>query len=731
MGLRMCIAPIGMARRAVITGLALWALLLGLAAQAQPVARAAPMPVALNTPTTLDLTPFVTGSGITGVSIVTEAQHGTVEVNGMRVTYKPIQDFFGSDSFAYKAFGIGGASLPATVGVVVTGRPDPSGNSTVLGLIDAQVQSAKRFARAQIANYQRRMESLHYFGAGVAEGEQRRDTNVWIGGSANVGNRESTGASAALSYSTDTLSVGADKRWSNRLALGMGLGFNRDRTELGADGTKAEASATSLAGYGSFHPSSNTYVDALLGIGKLDFDTDRWVSPAREFATGRRKSDQLFGSVAAGYDHRIESLLISPYGRIDFSVDRHKPFSESGAGLAALSYGEHKQTSGSLAAGVRAESQHETDFGAAQPRLRAEYRREFGNERSVSVAYADPLSGQVYSVMPTGTSRNALLLGMGVDFLFGRGLRVGIDYAGERSSGSHNVQSLRFLVSQDLDFKGAQSWGFSALPFKNPIRVEGGVTYDDNVTRGREANEILSDRSYSLSVGLDKEYRLGTNFRATVTPLLTGEEFSKYPGLSRVSGGMQAEVQYRRTADFDATTYAILARGLYDRFESNLRTGERYYVGFNARKSLTDRIDLFGEVGRNVRYGESAVFELKDYAAKFNLDYSLGREGSLYFSGEYRRGDIVSSGRASLVNVALADVFAAEDAFDAGFFAYRFEGKTALGTIGYNYPLGPRDSLDFSWRHVQSKPDKSPSFDAGESIRYKVNQYSVVYLIRF
>ena len=92
----------------------------------------------------------------------------------------------------------------------------------------------------------------------------------------------------------------------------------------------------------------------------------------------------------------------------------------------------------------------------------------------------------------------------------------------------------------------------------------------------------------------------------------------------------------------------------------------------------------------------------------------------------------MSDGRPTLENLSIAEVFVLDDAFPGkGLFAYRFEAKTLVGMLGYNFPLGPRDSIDFSWRHVQSTPTAQPAFESPGSPRYFDNQYSVVYLLRF
>jgi len=756
-----------------------------------PTALAALMTVPLNSATTFSLAAFIKGAGLTGVAIRTQPNRGTVTVNGLEVTYTPRTDFFGADSFTYVAFGALGSSEPATVSIEVVGRPDPSRDPTVTALVEAQNQAARRFAGTQIGNIHRRMESLHrtepaepappapapsapaapaaaaervrVASAAGAQPEPVRDvaplslvttiaqavtsrtldlnggsgradrgTSFWIAGNAWFGNLDATGERAGSTFGTDGVSLGADRRFGERLSAGLAAGFARDEVQIGTAGSRSKARGASIAGYGSYQAGPRTYIDALLGFGTLRFDSDRYVVAVEDFARGERKGRQVFGSIAGAYEHHVGNLLVSPYARFDFSADRLDEAVESGAGAYALRYAEQDQRTSQAALGVRAESRHETEFGFAQPRARAEYRREFGGTRRAIVSYADLLGGDEYSIAPTGTSRNSLMLGVGVDLVFRGGLRLGIDYAAQRASGASNTQGVRLMVTQDLDARGASPWRFEPLLYKYPINVDFGYGYDDNVNRGREAGEKRSDNVFSMGANVSRAWPFGKNMRLQVTGLASGEKFDRHAGLGRFSAGGQAEVQYRTSGAFDATTLALSGRALYERYESHYRTGPRYFLGFNARRALTDRIELFAELGANARRGNSDVFNWRDYAAKLNIDYSLGRRGILYLSGEYRRGDTVSSGFASLVNVGAADVFVPDDAFEGlDYFAYRFDARTVLGTIGINHPLGARDSIDLSWRRVQSTPRKRPAWDSPGALRYIDNQYSLVYLMRF
>jgi hypothetical protein len=150
------------------------------------------------------------------------------------------------------------------------------------------------------------------------------------------------------------------------------------------------------------------------------------------------------------------------------------------------------------------------------------------------------------------------------------------------------------------------------------------------------------------------------------------------------------------------------------------------------RKPVTDRISLFGALSRNMRHGNSDVFNTQDNAVRVNLDYAMSANGTLYIGSEYRHGDIVSSGKPSLSAIDIATVFIKDDVFtNPQFYDYRFKGKTVLATLGYNISFGGRDSLDFSWRWAQSTADLKPGYAAGSSPRYGDNQFSLVYLMGF
>src|SRR5690606_22248897 len=120
-----------------------------------------------------------------------------------------------------------------------------------------------------------------------------------------------------------------DRRLGPGFVVGAALGAARDKSRV-EEGTESRARGFSGALYASWQ-SGRAYVDALLGAGRLDFESSRFIGATGATAEADRDGSQVFGSVAAGYEHRRNGVLLSPYARLDFSRDKLDGMTESGA----------------------------------------------------------------------------------------------------------------------------------------------------------------------------------------------------------------------------------------------------------------------------------------------------------------------------------------------------------------------------------------------------------------
>lgn len=568
------------------------------------------------------------------------------------------------------------------------------------------------------------------FSTGHAEGQSGLPAGMdfWIGGGVKFGSRARGARNGGMSFTTDGVSMGVDRRFSQDLALGVGLGYAQDKSEFGTDGTATESRSVTLAAYGSYQPDEHLFLDGVLGYGMLDFHSDRFVTPANAFARSDRKGSFVFASLTGGYEFRTRGMLLAPYGRVDIARHTLDAATESGAGAFALRYERQSSPSLQFSLGLRAETAHETRFGWVLPRLRAEYQHEFKDPQPARVSYAD-LVGGPYFLPAAAIDRNAIVLGAGSDFLLPRGLTLSLDYQVQRLSSQEENQGVFFKLRKNLDGTPHPKPLASFTRGSLGIDTEFAYTYDDNLTRAERPADQVGDSIYSLDLSRRFMFPLSDRSRLLLRVFAGGDKHRVTSGLDRLYAGGAAELQFRPEGSFGSPTYAVFANATASAYESDLRDGYRTSAGVSVHKPLTDRINLFAALARNQRVGKSAVFDNSESSARLNLDYAFN-PGTLYLTGELRHGDIVSTGTHTLSNINISEVFVRDDVFTRPqWYSYRFDGRTVLLTLGYSFPLGQKDALDLSLRRVGATPSRTPFGSARP--RYSVNQLTLVYLTSF
>jgi uncharacterized protein YhjY with autotransporter beta-barrel domain len=471
--------------------------------QPRPVAIALSATVAAGQTVQVDLTGSARGGPFTEASVVSlsPAQSGNASIvktaTGYRLDFAAAAAFSGQAQLVYTIANAYATSQPATVTITVTSRPDPTKDPEVTGILGAQVDATRRMATGQIANFQQRLESLHgpassrfnnglsfssgggrtrtdpgmRNGKGVAEAMTNPDgpaflgpggqnasagTNAaatgdtsspddvafWTGGAVNFGSTDRGAATNGVDFTTSGVSFGADKRLSNALALGLGVGYGHDSSDIGKMGSHSKATAYNMAVYASLRPSESTYIDTLVGYQWLDFDARRYVTADGGRVTGSRNGKQAFGSIAIGYEHESGITRLTPYGRLDVARAQLDGYTERGDSAYALDYHGQKVRTSTGALGLRAEFRLKRDFGTLVPRVRVEYQRDFQGSSDATMTYADLLSGPLYRTSVGDSARNHRLLGLGAQAQFNNGLSLRMEYQALFDSGTHANQSI-------------------------------------------------------------------------------------------------------------------------------------------------------------------------------------------------------------------------------------------------------------------------------------------------
>jgi uncharacterized protein YhjY with autotransporter beta-barrel domain len=463
-------------------------------------------------PITIDVAARASGGPFTAVAIVAQPAEGKAVTQGLTVVYTPTPTFVGTETIVYSLSNAYGTTQ-GTVTVTVNARLDASKDPEVTGLVAAQAEAARRFATAQLSNFNRRLERLHGNGwagsdsnlnlsanglgltlkpGGVVPSGQSKSTpdgdrdddtaqqllaaneageatalssptnaaasdgqpsrfGYWIDGRIDLGQRDAMTNQSELRFQTDGISLGADYRLNDWASLGAGAGYARDESDVGRNGSRSTGTARIMALYGSLRLADKWFVDGVLGYGALDFDLKRYITDTAGFAAGSRDGKQTFGSLTTGYESRQDNWMLSPYGRLDLMTTRLDAYTESASGVSALHYNKQtvRMTTGTL--GMRGEMLFKTHLGNLIPRARFEYRHSFEGADMARMSYADLIGvGQVYEVSPTQAERNQFIFGFGTAWILRSRMALSLDYEGTLNNESGYNQAINARV--DMPF---------------------------------------------------------------------------------------------------------------------------------------------------------------------------------------------------------------------------------------------------------------------------------------
>jgi outer membrane autotransporter protein len=253
---------------------------------------------------------------------------------------------------------------------------------------------------------------------------------TWVDVSADFGSFDAYRQAAGFDADDIAISTGIDRRLGEYGLLGLSLGYNRDRSAIGNDGTRSTARGYSAALYGSFAPSAKTYIDAILGGGGLSFDSRRRASNSDSYLFGQRNGRQWFGSVTAGYEYRHAHWLLSPYGRLQWSYSDLDSFAESGDVIDALAYGRQSVRTSVAVLGVRSSWMVMQGETVLIPRVRLEVGHNFQGASNTTLNYAFVPSAGSWNVLtnPYTANGNSVLADLGLDIQLPHGTTLTTDY---------------------------------------------------------------------------------------------------------------------------------------------------------------------------------------------------------------------------------------------------------------------------------------------------------------
>src|SRR5262249_44517148 len=161
------------------------------------------------------------------------------------------------------------------------------------------------------------------------------------------------------------------------------------RTDVGASGTRTEATSFSGTLYSTYKPFDPWFIDAILGFGTLGYDNHRTVADDGATVFGSRSGTFWYGALSTGYDLRLSALKLTPYIRADFVAARLDQYSEQGPSTEQLTYASTDFSTVAGAIGLRGAYDIPMAWGVLTPIARLEYRRAYDGSLQQSMYYTD------------------------------------------------------------------------------------------------------------------------------------------------------------------------------------------------------------------------------------------------------------------------------------------------------------------------------------------------------
>ena len=424
----------------------------------------------------------------------------TATINSAKtiITIDPTSNF-SSQQIVYAAIGASvedyaDNALPAssktfTAEYLKTELQNPLNEKDVNGLIEAQIESAKRFAHHSTTAVFKRMEwlrrhrnknnisrqgiNLNFANPAMAEITQlsnsinktsnliKNNWAIWSEGSITFGEIEGTNTSSIIGMKSNGVTLGIDKKINKNQMYGFAIRIEGDKNDIGSSGTKINTDGYSFSIYGTRPVTDNSYIDSNIGIGRLKTNSERVHQSG--ILSGTREGEQIFGSVAFSKEATLydkeSPLTLSFYGRLDAAHTRLKRYSETGT-IAALNFGDQNIETARGSIGMLADDKFKFKEITFTPNARLEYGWDSTNITDAILSYII-YPNTNYTLVNHQKKKSNIRVGLGFDIELGKSILFMADF--ERNeinkNNSENTASigLSFIPNPksefDLSFK--------------------------------------------------------------------------------------------------------------------------------------------------------------------------------------------------------------------------------------------------------------------------------------
>jgi len=357
----------------------------------------------------------------------------------------------------------------------------------VRGIVDAQINTAKNFAKDSSQSALKRLSILRankYYNTSAQNIELNfqnellkkvsnnvissaqaklnplqkldqilpNDWKVWTEGSISFGKIGESSLSSAQDIDSLGITVGVDTKIDNDKILGVALRVGNSDVDVGIYGSAVDTNALSLSLYGINSLEDNNFLKHVFGVSYLDSDIVRKNQGNTNTQTGDREGKQVFGSLNFGRKYENGDVIITPTGAVDGSYTTLDSYTESGN--EAISYNKQDISSLMASLGVLIDQDVDLKNSNVRSRINLEYGKEFASSSKVVTSYVS--DSEVFEYQADNKNRDIYTAGLGFDFKHDQGLTISTDYERQQIKGHGYINkftlSAGFLYRKETEF---------------------------------------------------------------------------------------------------------------------------------------------------------------------------------------------------------------------------------------------------------------------------------------
>ena len=354
---------------------------------------------------------------------------------------------------------------------------EPPQDKDVTGIIDAQINTAKKFAEdTRVSTFKRldilrankyqntssqniklnfQNELLKKVSNNVVSSTKAKPNllrsldqflpdgwEAWNEGSISFGRIGDSSLSSAQDINSLGITVGADTKMDNDQILGVAVRVGNTDVDVGTFGSKVDTNALSLSLYGINSLEDKNFLKHVFGVSYLDSDIVRKNKANTIKQTSDREGKQVFGSLDIGREYEDGDLTISSIGSIDGSYTALDSYTESGTN--AISYNDQDIKSLMASLGVLIDKDVNLENSNVKSRVNLEYGKEFASNSKVVTSYVS--DSESFEYQADNKNRDIYTAGLGLDFKHDEGLTISTDYERQQIKGHGYINKFTFSV---------------------------------------------------------------------------------------------------------------------------------------------------------------------------------------------------------------------------------------------------------------------------------------------